>query len=336
MSRKTHFPVVAVVLLLLLPRVGLADDQIVMKNGDVITGNVSIITDEEVVIEPSYSGAFAVDVAEVASIELEEAFEIELANDTRLEGRLALDELGRQVIVAPDGTERPVLLSQLAEATEPEAYFDWSLKADLNASYNSGNTDSENTLFFVDGGIKWGEHRHRADFTLRDESVNGETTQEQALLNYGYNWIFADPWFMGGSFTYERDPVRDLDYRYTAGLIFGRDIFDDATKYLGISLGPGYSQEKLGGNTEGGAVGLWSLRYEHKLLTWVNFFHTQAFTWQFYGNDNSIYKTNTGLSFDLIADLYFNVSLRYDYESEPAEGRSEDDSTLVFGVGYTF
>jgi putative salt-induced outer membrane protein len=313
-----------------------AQDRVVMKNGDVISGNVSLITDQDVVIEPSYSDAFAVDITEVATVELADAFDIELADDTRLEGRLAVDESGQQLIIAADGATLPFSLTQLAQATEPEDYFDWNLKADLNASYNGGNTDSENTLFFVDGGMKWGDHRHRADLTVRDESVNGTSTQEQTLFNYGYNWIFSDPWFMGGSFAYERDPVRDLEYRYTAGLLIGRDIFDDAKKYLGIGIGPGYSQEKLGDESDGGAVGLWNLRYEHSLLTWVSFFHTQNFTWQYYGNDNSIYKTNTGFSFDLVSDLYFNVSLRYDYETEPAEGRSKDDSTLAFGVGYAF
>ncbi len=335
MNRTSVF-CAAVLMLLSHGPAALAQDRIVMKNGDVITGNISLINDEDVIIEPSYADAFSVDLSAVASVDIDEDFEVELDDDTKLDGRLTLDESGQQVLIAADGAVLPISLSQVAEATEPEDYFDWNLKVDLNASYNSGNTDSENTLMFIDGGVKWGEHRHRGDLTFRNESVNGSTTQEQTLFNYGYNWLFSDPWFMGGSFSYERDPVRDLTYRYTSGLLIGRDIFDDADKYFGISIGPGYSEEKLGGNSEGGAVGLWNLRYEHSLLHWVDFFHTQAFTWQFYGNDNAIYKTNTGLNFDLINDLYFNVSLRYDYETEPAAGRSKDDSTLAFGVGYTF
>jgi putative salt-induced outer membrane protein YdiY len=323
-------------LLLLLPAIAGAQDRLVMVNGDIISGNITLITDENVEIEPSYSDAFAVDLASVATIEIDETFEVELSDDTELLGQLTLDDAGQQVLLTPEGASIPITLAQLAEAKEPEPYFDWSLKADFNGAYNSGNTDSENTLLFADGSVKWGDHRHRADFTLRNESVNDSTTQDQTLFNYGYNWFFNKPWFIGGAFTYERDPVRDLDYRYTASALVGRDIFNDATKYLGISVGPGYQEEKLGEDSRGGGVGIWTLRYEHALLTWVDFFHTQNFTWQFYGNENSIYKTNTGLSFDLISDLYFNLSLRFDYETEPAEGRSKDDSTFAFGVGYTF
>ena len=141
---------------------------------------------------------------------------------------------------------------------------------------------------------------------------------------------------MGGSLTFERDPIRELEHRYTAGLIFGRDIFDDAKKFLTFSVGVGYSDEEIGGVSESGAVGLWTLRYEHEFWSGVDFFHNQNFTQQFYGVDNLILKTNTGFRFDIIDDLYANISLRYDYETEPAAGASEDDSTLQFGIGYSF
>jgi putative salt-induced outer membrane protein len=321
---------------LLLPGLAGAQDRIIMINGDVITGNITLINSDDVIIEPTYADPFAVEMASVATIEVDEPFEVELTDDTRVLGQLTLDATGQQVLLTSGGNSMPITLAQVAEATEPEEYFEWSLKADMNGTYNGGNTDSENTLLFADSSVKWGDHRHRADLTFREESVNGANTQEQTLFNYGYNWIFSDPWFIGGAVNYERDPVRELDYRYTASALVGRDIFDDATKYLGIAIGPGYQQQKLGGESKGGAVAMWTLRYEHALLSWVDFFHTQNFTWQYYGNDNAIYKTNTGLNFDLISDLYFNVSLRYDYETEPAEGRSNDDSTFAFGVGYKF
>ena len=83
-------------------------------------------------------------------------------------------------------------------------------------------------------------------------------------------------------------------------------------------------------------MGLWTLRYEHEFWDGINFFHNQNFTQQFYGLDNTIFKTNTGFRFDLISDLYANIALRYDYETEPAPGRSKDDSTLSLGLGYSF
>lgn len=314
----------------------LAQDRIVMKNGDVITGNVSLIDGDDVYIEPSYASTFAVDLAEVATIELEEAFEVELADETRADAAiLTLNDAGEQVLII-DGAERPVSLGEIAEMSEPEEYFDWAATVDWNTTINDGNTDSRNTLLFAQGNMKVGDHRHFGDLTFRREEQDGISTKEQDLLNYSYNWLFADPWYIGGSFSWERDPIRELDHRYTAGLLVGRDIFDDATKFLTFSIGVGYSDEEIGGVSEDGMVGLWNLRYEHSFWGNLDFFHTQNFTQQFYGLDNLILKTNTGIRLDIIDDLYATASLRYDYETEPAAGASKDDSTLQFGIGYSF
>ncbi len=326
------------VLLLALPLASLAQDRLTMKNGDVLTGKISIFTESTVTIQPAYaSNAMEIDVGAVETIHIEEGyFEVELADGSSLEGRVAMGANGNQVLVLEDGTERPIVLSDITSAHAPDAYFSWGLNADFNATINEGNTDSQNTLLFFDGNMRMGEHRHRADLTFRREEIDGVKTKEQDLFNYAYNWIFADPWYMGGSFSYERDPIRDLDYRYTAGLLFGRDIFNDDVKLLSISLGAGYSEEEIGGVKEDGLVGLWELRYEHTLRQGMQLFHNHHITQQFYGEDNLIFKSNTGIRLDLVKDLYASVSLRYDYETEPAPGSSKDDTTLAIGLGYSF
>lgn len=336
MNHRIALAVVLAVFLSAVSGLALADDRIVMKNGDVITGNISLVDGDDVYIEPSYADEFAVSLSEVVTIEVDQTFEVELADGTKIEAAtLSVNDAGEQVLLV-DGAARPFTLAEIAEAKEPDPYFDWSANVDLNASYNSGNTDSENTLIFGAGTMKIGDHRHYGDLTFRNEEQNGVRTQEQTLFNYSYNWFFNEPWYVGASASYERDPIRELDHRYTAGVLVGRDVFDDAVKFLTFSIGAGWSDEEIGGVSESGAVGLWNLRYEHDFWDGVSFFHLQNFTQQFYGRDNLILKTTTGFRFDLISDLYANVSLRYDYETEPAPGASEDDSTLQVGLGYAF
>ena len=89
------------VVLVSLPLAGMAQDRVVMINGDVITGNVSLISGDELLIEPSYADEFAIDLAEVASVEIQEAFDIELENDTKMQARLALDAFAQLHLLAP-------------------------------------------------------------------------------------------------------------------------------------------------------------------------------------------------------------------------------------------
>lgn len=312
-------------------------DQVIMKNGDIITGNISKIEDGEVFIEPSYADEFSVKLAEVVSIDAVETFEIELEDGSNVDASFAHGAEGMQTLVV-DGTPRDIPMEELTMATEPEPWYDRTSHVDVNMTWNGGNTDSRNNLIFADTSLKLGDHRHQGDLTIRRDQTDGIDTKKQDLFNYTYNWFFSDPWYMGGTLSYERDPIRELDHRYNVGLIFGRDIFNEASRFMTISLGAGWSeQEFFSTGTDSGATGLWNLQYTQDFFgDNMEFFHNHNINYQFFGDNNLIFKSNTGFRFDIISDVYTNISLRYDYETEPSLGAENDDTTLVFGVGAKF
>mgnify|MGYP001812281143 FL=1 len=312
-------------------------DQLVMKNGDIITGNISKIEDDEVYIEPAYADEFKVKLAEVVSIEAEQTFEIELDDGSNVDASFAHGEDGMQTLII-DGEPRDIPMEELTLATEPEKYYDRTSHIDANLTFNSGNTDSRNNLFYADTSLKIGDHRHQGDLTFRRDETDGISTKKQDLFNYSYNWFFSEPWYMGGTVSYERDPIRELDHRYNVGLIFGRDIFNDANRFLTISLGAGWSEtEYFSTGADSGANGLWNLQYTQDFFgNDFEFYHNHNIDYQFYGENNMIFKSNTGFRFDVYKDVYLNSSLRYDYESEPAQGAENEDATFVFGVGAKF
>ncbi|MBE9548534.1 MAG: DUF481 domain-containing protein [Proteobacteria bacterium] len=311
-------------------------DQLIMKNGDIITGNISKVADDKVFIEPSYADEYSIDIAEVASMKAEQEFDVEFTDGSILNAQFDLAADGQQIIIV-DGTPKNLILTDLAEATEPEAYYDRDSHVDINITANGGNTDSRNTLIFADTRLRLGDHRHLGEITFRRDETDGTSTKKQDLLNYQYNWIFNDPWYTGITATYERDPIRDLSHRYTLGALFGRDILDNASKFLTISFGVGFSDEKIGLVSNSGSVGLWNLKYEQDLLDGdISFYHNDNLTYQFYGDNNAIFKSNTGFQFDLIDDIYAKISLRYDYETKPAQGAFKDDTTFAIGVGAEF
>ncbi len=313
-----------------------AQDRLVMNNGDVITGEIKRLEKGDVYIEPPYTDEFSVSIDDVASIESGETMEVTLEDGSEVSGQFALDSAGAQVVVV-DGQTRPLLLSSLTSFDEPRDYFTRDSNIKFSTVTNSGNTDSNANEIYADTLINVGDHRHNMDLTFRRDETDDVTTKEQDLFNYQYGWMFSDPWYVGGSFTYERDPIRDLQHRYVAGLNVGRDIWDDDVKFLTFSIGVGYSEEEIADEANSGAVGLWKLDYTHDL--WggdVSFFHNHSITQNFFAADNTIFKSNTGVRTELFADIYADVTFRYDYETEPAEGASKDDTTLSIGVGASF
>jgi hypothetical protein len=321
---------------LLLPGMSVAD-QLIMKNGDVITGSISKISDGEVYIEPSYADEFAVALDEVAAIENDKILEIEMKDGTEIEAQFAgVSDAGEQIVLV-GGSPMNVVLLDLEEAEKPPEWYDRVSHAELNTTINSGNTDSKNTLVFADTRLKLGDHRHLGDLTVRRDETDGVQTKKQDLFRYEYNWMFSEPWYTGVTGAYERDPIRELDHRYSIGAIIGRDLIDNAHQFMTFSAGVGWSEEKISGVSESGAVGLWRLIYEHDFLGGdLSFFHNDTISYQFYDVNNTILKTNTGFRYDIIDDIYASLSLRYDYETDPAADANKSDTTLVIGIGAEF
>lgn len=325
----------ALFLALALPGAALAD-KLVMKNGDVITGDISLIDDDEVTIEPPYTDEFSVDLADVSSIETDEEFDVVLVDGREAPARFAGGADGQQTLIVEDKSYQ-ISLDQIDMAEEPEPWYDRDSHVDLNATVRDGNTDSSNVLFFADTRLRLGDHRHVGELTFARDEVDGVDTKKQDLFHYEYNWLFNDPWYLGATATYERDPIKDLDHRYTLGALVGRDIFDDNVKFLTVSLGAGWSEEELGGVTDSGGVGLWALNYTHDLRDGdLEFFHNHTLNYQFYGENNAIFKSNTGFRFDVWEDIYANFSVRYDYETEPAPDTRSYDTTVAIGIGAAF
>jgi putative salt-induced outer membrane protein YdiY len=326
--------------LIMLMTIGFATpvvaDQLLMSNGDVITGDVSKIEGGKVFIKPAYADEFSVDVAEVVSIEADQTFAIELDDGNSADASFAHGDDGLQAVVV-DGEQQAVPLSNISFYTAPAPWYERTSNVEANLTWNDGNTDSQNSLIFADTSVRLGDHRHYADLAFRRDKTDDDYTKKQDLFNYSYNWLFAKPWYTGATFKYEKDPIKDLDHRYTAGMIIGRDIFNEDGRFMTISLGGGYSEEQFGRVSDDGATAFWNLRYTQDFRGGaLAFFHNHSIDYLFYGDNNTIFKTNTGFRFDIMENVYTNISLRYDYETEPVEGAENDDTTLVVGVGAKF
>jgi putative salt-induced outer membrane protein YdiY len=313
-------------------------DVLVLKNGDRITGEITKIWDDEVTIEPEYSDEFNVDVPAVAYIESEREFEIDLADGRELVVTFpGADAEGNQIIKTGSGTEI-LPLSNMLELDEPDDYYDWESFVDLSGDLKKGNTDSRNVKLRAETTLKLGDHRHIGELNLFRETVVDNTTKDQTIVNYNYNWLFNDPWFFSALTTFERDPIIQLDSRVTVSAGVGLDIWNTADRSLNVQLGVGVRDEDIGNLSETSSVATWVLRYNQDFLSDdLTLFHNHSIIPALSGRTNTSYRTSTGLRYEITDLLYANISLDYDYETEPADiATRNEDLVLLFGLGLEF
>jgi len=228
-------------------------------------------------------------------------------------------------------------LAKLFEVDEPEKDFEWESNAELSAALNIGNTDSSNAKLRVDTTVKYPDHRHIGEVTFFREEQSGDTTQQQGLFKYDYNWFFRDPWFFGARVSFERDPIIELDQRIILSAGIGRDIWSTPRRQLSVQLAAGGQTEEIGLDRTESAVLVWSLRYRQDFLSDdLELYHNHTVTPNISGRTNTSYKTTTGLRYEITDLLYANISVDYDYETRPADVAENEDVALLVGVGLEF
>lgn len=312
-----------------------ANDYVIMKNGDRITGEIEKIWNEEVFIEPEYGDTYAIELEYVAYVHTEEAFEVEFVRGRRTEtvvGRLGLGDDGKPVVMADNGRTYP--LSDVDNMQEIEDFFDWEVRSDISVNVASGNTETNNGRFYAMGRIKLGEHRHKLELTRDGARADGEVTKDQTDVYYEDVWTFRDDWFLRGSISWTRDPIRDLQSRSQFYLGPGFHFWDDSKRTLNLSLGPNLLVEQIGEEEEDSVSIQTVFRYEQRFLDDdLVLFQQTDLQRVISGRDNKILNTSTGLRWELPRDIYMNLQVDFDYESNPAEGRDKEDITYLVGVG---
>lgn len=324
-------------------------DFVVMKNGDRITGEIQEIWDHEVIIEPEYDDDTAVTISldVVDYIESSRDFEIKMLDGRKLIAKLVGRDADGKQLMEIDGELSTITYAELEELDEISDYYDRDSRIDFNLGLNKGNTDSLNSKLYADTNLKLGDHRHIVDVTLTREEQDNSTTKDNDLFRYNYNWLFADPWFFGGTASAERDSVRDLDHRFILGGAIGRDIWNKPRQAMNFQIGLGYLTEKFSSSDAGGTpvpsdkndslVLSWQYRLRYDLLGGdLEIYHNNTLNSTATGRKNTVIKTVTGTRYEITDLLYLNTSLDFDWESHPAGTAKNEDLAVVVGLGVEF
>jgi putative salt-induced outer membrane protein YdiY len=315
-----------------------ADDMVVMKNGDRITGDVKQVWNGEVFIEPEYGDEYAIDLDYVAYVQTEEPFEVEVRIGRRIEmviGRLGQSETGEASVLGEDGS---VLypLSMVDNVEEIEDYFDWEVRTDASVNVSEGNTEASSSYLTFYAQLKVGDHRHEFTVSRDEQRTNNELTKDQTQAIYQDTWTFTPKWFVRGTVSWTRDPIRDLDMRSRLFVGPGYHIFEDSKRRMNVSIGPEYVSEKIGDESEQSAAIKATYDYEQKflqddLVVFANFDYTRIYD----GRQNKLLETRLGIRYDVTDDIYLTMQGTYDYESNPASDQKNEDITYLMGVGVT-
>lgn len=318
-------------------------DEVILTNGDRLSGTVLSKTPEGLVLETKYAGKVRIDWKMVETLNTEKPVRVLMRNDEgALDTRLgSSDEVGTVKLsevpeVPPLKLDRIAYLnptpSQSGEGTEYKG------RINLAGSATSGNSDT--TQLAIETELSGVAKTSRFTTRLRGEqrTENGGTSASNGLASADRDWFLGQKHkdFVYGRTSAEHDRFRDLASRFTAGGGYGVQLVENDDVGLSVKGGLDYVRENRYDEQSQSYPALgWGLRYRHWLVgRSAEFFHEQDGYMNVDEVEDVTWRSRTGMRVPIADRLTAQVQGLYGWEGKPAKGKESGDLSLQFGVGY--
>lgn len=313
-------------------------DQLVMKNGDRVTGTVVKKDGKRVTVKTDQFGVVTASWDQVDSVTIDKPVTVVLRDGKSLQGTLATLNV------------TPAEVETIRDADEQRAYErlqkpGWTdLWAGTGTLGFAGTTGNARALTFTTGV-------NAARVTNTDKtSIYFNSIQASALVagkhsdtaqavrgGLGYDHNVGPRLFVNTFNDWEYDKFQNLDLRFVLGGGLGFHAVKNERSILDLLGGIDYDHSRFGTPlTRDSAEAYWGDGYTYKLNASTAL--VQSFR-MFNGlTDPGIYRVNfdVGASARLAKWLNWNVSLSDRYLNRPAPGRLTNDLLYTTGLGITF
>jgi putative salt-induced outer membrane protein len=326
-------------------------DQVVLKNGDRVTGTIVKKDAKDLTIKTDHFGVVTTAWEQVASITADKPVNIVLNDGRTLRGTLTT--AGGKVEVVADNTRVSVApgdITVMRDADEQKAYERllrpgwgdlWTGTGTVGLAGSAGNA---RTLTFTTG-VKAARVTNTDKTSLyfniikASALVNGTSADTAQAVRGGvaYDHNVSPRLFVNVFNDYEYDRFQNLDLRFVLGGGLGFHAVKTEKSTLDLLAGFDFNHSKFSTPlTRNSAELYWGDEYNLKVSSSTSLI--QSFRMFNNLSDTGTYRVNfdIGASTKISKWLTWNVSLSDRYLSNPAPGRKTNDVLYTTGLGITF
>ena len=326
-------------------------DQLVLKNGDRVTGSIVKKDGKSVTIKSDAFGVITAAWDQVESLTADKPLTVVLENGQSAQGTLRTVG-GKVEVTAPTGTlsATPAEIAVMRDASEQHAYERlqhpgwgelWAGTASLGLAGTGGNS---RTLTFTTG-----VNAERVTNTDKT-SLYFKAIKASALINgvnadtaravrggIGYDHNLSPRLFVTVFNDYEFDQFQDLDLRFVLGGGLGFHALKTERSVLDLLAGIDYNHSSFSTPlTRSSAEFFWGDEYALKLTGATSLVQSYRMFHDLTNTGDYRVNFDIGASTKIGKWLSWDVSLSDRYLSHPAPGRKTNDFLYTTGLGVTF
>ncbi|MDR4493981.1 MAG: YdiY family protein [Nitrospirales bacterium] len=308
-----------------------AEDVILLKNGDRVSGDLIAMEDTVLSIDTDYADVIQIDWEDVQGLTSDQPLWLSFHEEAVIPDGIGVRDGDRLILfrLEPDSG---IQMDHIKSINLFELAYRGRLS--LGGSTTSGNTDTQSLNATGSLTINKGWHRFIFDGRANRGEAQGELTAQNASSNVRWDYFLSKRTYVPFINFTEYDKFQNLALRNTSIIGIGYDILDRRTNFLTVSAGPTAIYENY--QNEPSTIipgGSWQVRWNLEFLGGdLKLWHDHTGTQDFVRDHALRINANQGFSVKLYKDFSIQFEYSVRYNSEPADGRKTTDTTLTFGL----
>ncbi|TMU66404.1 DUF481 domain-containing protein [Pseudomonas fluorescens] len=205
-------------------------DTVWLKNGDKLSGTITVFDGGKLLIQTKYAGAVTIDWKEVKTLDSDQHLLVKQdAYTGEVSKSLTAAEDGK-VTLANGEAPKTVELASIQQILKPKPVVEdlvWKGNVDLALDYQRAEKDTDDYDVGFKTTARHGRWRHTAEGEYNREVQDDETTTDNWRAEYALDRFLTDKWFWQGRLNYKRDHIEELSRQRVVGTGPGYQFWDD-------------------------------------------------------------------------------------------------------------
>jgi len=321
-------------------------DQIWLKNGDHLTGEIKKLQMGIFYFKPKYAlNSMEIDWTEVDRIDSVERFNVIFTNGETHSGvirKVSASESPLDFTINDDGqtvaTERLEVVNIQPQKSSFVEQLTGSI--DYGFTYLSGNSEFQSSL---GANVAYRGEKNQMSSSLTS-SFSGQSDAEDTTrqsIAADYSRILTPKYFITGVSTLLSSSQQELDLRVTLGGAFGRTLIRTDRTAFAAALGAVGSRERYTSSTTEnnpettsellGTLDFSNFKFDSYSITSSLRIYPSLSTW-----GRVRVGSETNITWEFISDLYWNLRVYENFDSKPPINAPKNDFGITTGLGWKF
>lgn len=322
-------------------------DEITVKDGSRIIGEIVDMTDGVVNIKTIFGGDLKVKWEEVTDIKTAKALPFVLKDGTRIIGVADGMREGRIAVKSDALAEpTPVPVDSLSAINPPQKPITYQGFVSLGGSSSGGNTRNKNLSFAAEFQARSERQRLTIRGAYNYAEDEDDLTARNGMAAMKYDFFLTKRFYWFASSLFEHDTFQDLDLRVALGTGPGWQIIDKgdfsqawlSELQLFLEAGVAYFNEDFHDAPDDSFVaGRWSMSVNWPIVPKrVTFFHIDEGYPSLEDLSDIYITTQQGVRLAIWNNFIATFQFNWEWDTTPAAGFGRQDTLYLVTLGYSF